>query len=289
MKQQFQSMKDQFNGNTKKRHPPLHLTGREVYEMVKDVHVVLAKRKRTGKNTEEDDTWKKQSIFLELPCWKDLDVLHSIDVMHVKKNVCESLLGTLLNIDGKTRDHGRARANVKKMGIRPELWPDDSVKGTELPTSCITLSRHEELCGFLKNVKVPSGYSMNVSRLISFPDLEVAPDVRSHDYHVLLTQMTVVGIRNILPVNVREAIMNFCFFFNAIGKKVLSEEALESLKKGTMKVYASYRCIFLLRFSTSASISQLILCFIFDSLVSDPKQRRSHGDILRATAVTGTW
>jgi hypothetical protein len=25
--------------------------------------------------------------------------------------------------------------------------------------------------------------------------------------------------------------MNFCFFFNAIGQKVLSEEALESLKK----------------------------------------------------------
>jgi hypothetical protein len=41
----------------------------------------------------------------------------------------------------------------------------------------------------------------------------------------------VVGIQNILPVNVQEAIMNFCFFFNAIGHKVLSEEALESLEK----------------------------------------------------------
>jgi hypothetical protein len=80
-------------------------------------------------------------------------------------------------------------------------------------------------------VKVPSGYSMNVSRLISFPDLKVAFGVKSHDYHVLLTQMIAVGIRNILPVNVWEAIMNFCFFFNAIGQKVLSEEALESLEK----------------------------------------------------------
>jgi hypothetical protein len=40
------------------------LTGHEVYEMVKDVYVVLGKRKRTDKNTEEDDMWKKQSIFL---------------------------------------------------------------------------------------------------------------------------------------------------------------------------------------------------------------------------------
>jgi hypothetical protein len=80
-------------------------------------------------------------------------------------------------------------------------------------------------------MKVPSNYSMNVSRLISFLDLKVAPGVKSHDYYVLLTQMIAVGIRNILPVNVREAIMNFFFFFNAIGHKVLSEEALESLEK----------------------------------------------------------
>jgi hypothetical protein len=200
--------------------------------MVKDVHVVLGKRKMTDKKTEEDDMWKKQSIFWELPYWKDLDVHHLIDVMHVEKNVCESLLGTLLNTDKKTRNHGHAWADLKKMGIRPELWLDDSVKGTKLPTLCITLLKHEkEFCGFLKNVKVPSGYSTNVTRLISFPDLKVAPDVKSHDYHVLLMRMITVGIWNILPVNVWEAIMNFCFFFNAIVQKVLSEEALKSLEK----------------------------------------------------------
>jgi hypothetical protein len=111
----------------------------------------------------------------------------------------------------------------------------------ELPTSCITLSKNEkkEFCGFMKNVKVPSGYSTNVSRLISLPKLKIAPDVKSYDYHVLLRQMIVVGIQNILTVNFWEAIMNFCLFSNAIGQKVLSEEALESLeKKGTMKCYA---------------------------------------------------
>jgi hypothetical protein len=39
MKHPFWSMKDKFNGNTEKRHPPCHLTGHEVYEIVKDVHV----------------------------------------------------------------------------------------------------------------------------------------------------------------------------------------------------------------------------------------------------------
>jgi hypothetical protein len=59
--------------------------------------------------------------------------------MHVEKNVCESLFGTLLNTDRKTRDHGHAGADLKKMRIRSELWLDDSVKGMKLPTSCITL------------------------------------------------------------------------------------------------------------------------------------------------------
>jgi hypothetical protein len=55
MKHQFWGMKDQFNGNTERRRSPPHLTGHEVYEMAKDVHVVLGKQKRTSKNTEEDD------------------------------------------------------------------------------------------------------------------------------------------------------------------------------------------------------------------------------------------
>jgi hypothetical protein len=89
--------------------------------MIKDVYVVFGKRKRTDKNIEEDDMWKKQSIFWELPYLKDLNVHHSIDVMHIEKNVCESLLGTLLNTNRKTRNHRHGRADLKKMGIRSEL------------------------------------------------------------------------------------------------------------------------------------------------------------------------
>jgi hypothetical protein len=43
IKHLFQSMKDKFNDNNEKRCPPLHFIGHEVYEMVKDVHVLLGK------------------------------------------------------------------------------------------------------------------------------------------------------------------------------------------------------------------------------------------------------
>jgi hypothetical protein len=56
-------MNDQFNSNTEKRRPLTHLTDHEVYEMIKNVHVELGKQKMTSKFTEEDDMWKKKSIF----------------------------------------------------------------------------------------------------------------------------------------------------------------------------------------------------------------------------------
>jgi len=40
----------------------------------------------------------KKSIFFDLPYWSKLEVRHCIDVMLVEKNVCDSLIGTLLNI-----------------------------------------------------------------------------------------------------------------------------------------------------------------------------------------------
>jgi hypothetical protein len=55
MKHPFWNMKDQFNGNTEKRCLPPHLIGHGVYEMVKNVHVILGKWKRTANNNEKDD------------------------------------------------------------------------------------------------------------------------------------------------------------------------------------------------------------------------------------------
>jgi hypothetical protein len=47
--------------------------------------------------------WKKKSIFWELEYWKTLEVRHSIDVMHVTKNLCVNLLG-FLGVYGMTKD-----------------------------------------------------------------------------------------------------------------------------------------------------------------------------------------
>ena len=66
----------------------------------------------------DKNIWKKRSIFFDLPYWCNLDVQHCIDVMHVEINVCISLIGTLLNIKGKTKDGLKCLQDLVEMGIR---------------------------------------------------------------------------------------------------------------------------------------------------------------------------
>jgi hypothetical protein len=110
--------------------------------------------------------------------------------MHIEKNVCDSLIGLLLNIKGKTKDGINVRKDMVALGIRPELAPVDNGKRTWLPTACYTLSKVEKtsFCKCLHGIKVPSGYSANIKKLVSMKDLKLI-GMKSHDCHVLMTHM----------------------------------------------------------------------------------------------------
>jgi len=117
------------------------------------------------------------------------------------------------------------------LDIRPELCLDGT-SSTHLPASAVNLTREEkkELCDFLRSVKVPSGYSSNIRKLVHAKEQKFLP-MKAHDCDVMLTTMLAVAIRNILPEKVRRAIMSLCFFFNAISQKVIDETTLDDLEK----------------------------------------------------------
>jgi hypothetical protein len=48
-------------------------------------------------------------------------VHHAIDVMHVEKNVRKALVGTLLDIPGKTKDTLKAHMDLEEMKLRKDL------------------------------------------------------------------------------------------------------------------------------------------------------------------------
>ena len=84
---------------------------------------------------------------------------HSLDVMHIMKNVYESLLRIILDMPERTKEWPKARVDLKSMGIREELHAndddDDEAKqdtesrrkgkmakktGNDFPPACFALS-----------------------------------------------------------------------------------------------------------------------------------------------------
>ncbi|XP_074299528.1 uncharacterized protein LOC141630649 [Silene latifolia] len=150
--------------------------------------------------------------------------------MHVEKNVFDSLIGTLLNMPNKTKDGVKARNDMAARG-RIELKPIEKGKRIYIPPSCTTLSKKEKMivCESLKGVKVPHGYSSNISRLVSIKDSKLV-GMKSHDCHVMLTQLLPVAIRSVLPKHVRQVITKLCLFFDAINSKDIHPDTLDDLQ-----------------------------------------------------------
>jgi hypothetical protein len=65
-------------------------------------HVGNKRKHRTSDTDIDESNWRKKSFFFKLPYWSTLKLRHNLDVMHIEKNICDSILGTLMNIPGKT-------------------------------------------------------------------------------------------------------------------------------------------------------------------------------------------
>ena len=109
-------MKKAFNGSHESEVASEPLAGHEVYDRVKDIVTIFGKTQR--KDHADKNIWKKRSVFFDLPYWSKLHVRHCLNVMHVEKNVCDSLIGTLLNMKGKTKDGLKCRQDLVEMDIR---------------------------------------------------------------------------------------------------------------------------------------------------------------------------
>jgi len=116
----YYRLKKAFNGCQEDKTAPPPLTGDKVYNRVSNIKVNYGK---TVKHSGVRNIWKKKSIFFELPYWFKIDVRHCIDVMHVEKNVCDNIIGILLNIKVKIKDGINAHKDLVEMGVRFELQP----------------------------------------------------------------------------------------------------------------------------------------------------------------------
>ncbi|KAI5334768.1 hypothetical protein L3X38_024901 [Prunus dulcis] len=147
-------------------------------------------------------------MFFELPYWSKLKLRHNLDVMHVEKNVFHTLVGTILDIEGKTKDTIKARLDLERMGIRRGLWMNrDSDKARrDLAFFSLKPNDKKEFLKFVSSVKFPDGYASNIARCVNV-DGGKFTGLKSHDCHVFMQRLLLVGIRHLLPEDVVKPII----------------------------------------------------------------------------------
>jgi len=106
--------------------------------------------------------------------------------------VCNNLLGTLLNVDKKPRDHANVRKALEEIGIKPHLWlqpqPGRDLVMPPAPYSK-SLEEKERFLKVLQKLRIPDGY-----RCVNLKQRKLL-NLKSHDNHVLMQDILLVALR----------------------------------------------------------------------------------------------
>ena len=86
--------------------------------------------------------------------------------MHIDKNICESILGTLLDVEGKSKDNDEAWLDMYHLRIRMDQHPVCENGKFTLPPALYKLGKDDKklVCKFLHELKLPDGYASNIRR-----------------------------------------------------------------------------------------------------------------------------
>jgi hypothetical protein len=237
-KYKYHTMKRYFDNTVKKDSSPKWYTGKLLFEMVKNIQAVFGKgtikrQKRKKNPTSTHIPFRKQSIFFKcLPYWKDLETFHSFDLMHVTKNVFDNIIGTLLDMPRKMKDGLKLHNDLVQFGLRIELHPKLRPNGKHyLPPASysLTVEEKKEFCQCLCGVRVPRGFSSNISKLVSMKDLSMF-GYNSHNYHWMMMVFLPVTIRAIKQMHMKVLITCLCYFFNTVSQKLIGRKELVNLK-----------------------------------------------------------
>ena len=249
MDHRWRKNKASFNNTVETREPPVPLSGEGVLQQYESFEqITFGKSTRKRKQREEETrwhNWRKKSIFFELQYWEKLLVRHNLDVMHIEKNICDSILGTLLGMEGKSKDGEKARLDMEHLGIRNDQHIVLGNGKYTLPSALYTLGKDEMiwLCQFLEGVKMPDGYASNIKRSVDVNKCKVS-GLKTHDCHVIFQKLLPIAVRNVLPENVALPLIQLSRYFNAICSKELSAEDLEQLSTSIPETLCRLEMIF---------------------------------------------
>ena len=240
---------DHYKDRHEKRSKPEKLTPQDILAQLASVsctttgkHAGSVGRKR--KRAECELNWAKKSIFYELPYWSDLELKHNMDFMHIEKNVCENLLGTLLSLEKKNYDTDKARFDLMDLGIKTALHLKKQGDSWYKPRASYTLTlvQRQRFTEFLQSVKFPDGVAGNLKKNVTADGKLTG--LKSHDCHVILQRLLAVGIRPFVPKEIHQTISELCNFFKLISSRTLRVEDLENAQESIIEILCKLEMIF---------------------------------------------
>ena len=89
--------------------------------------------------------------------------------MHIEKNICDSIIDTLLNIEGKAKDTLKSRIDLTHLGIRKDLQVEDEGKPRDMAPDVYVLEKvkRKQFCEVLSRVRFPHGFASNPERRVN--------------------------------------------------------------------------------------------------------------------------
>ncbi|XP_021985970.1 uncharacterized protein LOC110882197 [Helianthus annuus] len=238
--------KSAFSGKVEERLPPKPLSGVQALSELSSFENLFGKKQK--KKNDSTCPWKKRSIFFDLPYWQDNKCRHNLDVMHIEKNICDNVIGTLLDISGKSKDHPNARFDILDLGIKERLQPvlSDDGKHVIMKNACFSLSSKEKVnfCRVLKETKLPYGCAFNISRCVHSSEKKFS-GYKSHDAHIFLHYLLQVAVRKSLPKHVAIPLIRLGVFFRSLCSKVIKPKDLDKLQLEITETLCELEKIFL--------------------------------------------
>ncbi|XP_071688992.1 uncharacterized protein [Rutidosis leptorrhynchoides] len=238
-----------FDGKNETRRPPRRRTNDEILKQLENAPDPDP-GKYGGKKRKRDSTvegnWSKKSIFYELEYWSSVELKHNLDVMHIEKNVCESLLNTLLMNKEKSKDTLTARKVLEEWGIRKELWLKPLGNGKSVkphPKYSFSSADRNEFCKFIRQVKLPDGFGSNFKNKVIENDTKIA-GLKSHDHHIMMQHLLPVGVRAYLDTSISTPIIELCLFFKQLCARTLMTSDMEDAKVKLINILCSLEQIF---------------------------------------------
>ena len=113
--------------------------------------------------------------------------------MHVTKNLCVTLLA-FLGMYGKTKDTLETWEDQQRMHGKDGIYQGHA-------SYAVTKEEKEIFFECLLSIKVPSSFPSNIKGIINMAEKKFQ-NLKSHDCHMIMTQLLPVALRGLLPENV---------------------------------------------------------------------------------------